>query len=335
MAIQLTESAAKQIQTQLAKRGQGLGLRVGVKKVGCSGFAYTYDYADEVRADDQLFESHGTKVVVDAKSLGFSNGSTLDFVSEGLKQAFKFENPNVDAHVRLRRELQRQGKVSDNEQRPRAISSTSPTSTASCTDIESETAPKGLERRHDPADLGEEERAGVAARVPAEGLSPLAHDGRAARGRTSSTRRSTSRTSSTTRRRSRKKLKSMDEVDPELLRTFEKLGVPMNERAALAGVAVDVIFDSVSVATTYKEKLAQGRHHLLLDLGSRARPSGARAEVPRHRRADRRQLLRGAQFGGVHRRLVLLHPEGREVPDGAFDLFPHQHRNRPGSSSAR
>ncbi len=54
-----------------------------------------------------------------------------------------------------------------------------------------------------------------------------------------------------------KKLKSMDEADPELLRTFEKLGVPMNERAALAGVAVDVIFDSVSVATTYKEKLAK------------------------------------------------------------------------------
>lgn len=55
----------------------------------------------------------------------------------------------------------------------------------------------------------------------------------------------------------KKKLASMDEVDPELLHTFEKLGVPMNERAALAGVAVDVIFDSVSVATTYKEKLAE------------------------------------------------------------------------------
>ena len=54
-----------------------------------------------------------------------------------------------------------------------------------------------------------------------------------------------------------KKLASMDEVDPELLRTFEKLGVPMNERASLAGVAVDVIFDSVSVATTYKKKLAE------------------------------------------------------------------------------
>lgn len=97
MAIQLTESAAKQIQTQLAKRGRGLGLRVGVKKVGCSGFAYTYNYADEVLAGDQLSESFGTKVLVDKKSLDFLNGSTLDFVKEGLKQAFKFENPNVDA----------------------------------------------------------------------------------------------------------------------------------------------------------------------------------------------------------------------------------------------
>lgn len=97
MAIQLTESAARQIQTQLAKRGRGLGLRVGVKKVGCSGFAYTYDYADDVHAGDELFESFGTKVVVDGKSLDFLKGSTLDFVKEGLKQAFKFENPNVDA----------------------------------------------------------------------------------------------------------------------------------------------------------------------------------------------------------------------------------------------
>ena len=97
MAIQLTENAAKQIQTQLAKRGRGLGLRIGVKKVGCSGFAYTYDYADEVRPEDATFESHGTQVVVDQKSLDFLNGSTLDFVKEGLKQAFKFDNPNVDA----------------------------------------------------------------------------------------------------------------------------------------------------------------------------------------------------------------------------------------------
>ena len=97
MSIQLTESAAKQIRTQIDKRGKGLGLRVGVKKVGCSGFAYTYDYADELKAEDRTFEIHGTTLVVDAQSLAFLDGATLDFVREGLKQTFKFDNPNVDA----------------------------------------------------------------------------------------------------------------------------------------------------------------------------------------------------------------------------------------------
>jgi iron-sulfur cluster assembly protein len=97
MAINVTEKAAKQIQKQLASRGKGIGLRVGVKDVGCSGFGYTYDYADEVKTGDHLFEAHDAKVVVDAKSLEFLDGSTLDFVKEGLKQVFKFSNPNVDA----------------------------------------------------------------------------------------------------------------------------------------------------------------------------------------------------------------------------------------------
>jgi iron-sulfur cluster assembly protein len=97
MAITLTEDAARQIRTQLAKYGKGMGLRVGVKKVGCNGFAYTFDYADEVRAGDQLFDSHDIKVVVDAGSLPFLDGSRVDFVKEGFKEAFKFDNPNVDA----------------------------------------------------------------------------------------------------------------------------------------------------------------------------------------------------------------------------------------------
>ena len=97
MKIQLTESAAQQIQKQLVQRGRGIGLRVGVKDVGCSGFGYTYDYADEVRADDHLFEAHDAKVLVDAKSLETLDGSTLDFVKEGLKQVFKVTNTNVDA----------------------------------------------------------------------------------------------------------------------------------------------------------------------------------------------------------------------------------------------
>jgi iron-sulfur cluster assembly protein len=97
MAITLTENAVKQIQTQLAKRGKGLGLRVGIKKVGCSGFAYTFDYADDIRDGDRAFEAHDAKVVIDADSLAVLDGSRLDFVKEGLKQMFKFDNPNVDA----------------------------------------------------------------------------------------------------------------------------------------------------------------------------------------------------------------------------------------------
>lgn len=97
MAIQLTESAAKQINAQIAKRGKGLGLRVGVKKTGCSGWAYTYDYADAVQGGDQVFEAHDAKLVIDGESLEFLEGSTVDYVREGLKQAFKVNNPNVDA----------------------------------------------------------------------------------------------------------------------------------------------------------------------------------------------------------------------------------------------
>lgn len=95
MTILLTESAAKQIQNQLAKRGKGLGLRVGVKTVGCSGLAYTFDYADEMHPGDQIFEAHEAKVVVDAYAMTLLDGSRLDFVKEGFKQVFKFDNPNV------------------------------------------------------------------------------------------------------------------------------------------------------------------------------------------------------------------------------------------------
>jgi iron-sulfur cluster assembly protein len=95
VAIQLTERAANQIKQSLQKRGKGLGLRLGIKKVGCSGLAYTFDYADHIADGDQLFEAHEAKVVVDGEALKVIDGSTLDFVREGLKESFKFENPNA------------------------------------------------------------------------------------------------------------------------------------------------------------------------------------------------------------------------------------------------
>ena len=94
--MNIHEHQAKQILKKIAKRGKGIGLRVGVKKVGCSGFAYTFDYADKIHTDDQLFESHNANIVVDARSLQFLNGSNVDFIREGLNDSFKFDNPNVD-----------------------------------------------------------------------------------------------------------------------------------------------------------------------------------------------------------------------------------------------
>lgn len=97
MAFTLTENAAKQIKNQLAKRGSGVALRIGVKQTGCSGYAYTYDFADEVLAGDQLFEGFDAKVVLDTDTMKYIDGSSLDFVTEGLKQVFKVENPKVTA----------------------------------------------------------------------------------------------------------------------------------------------------------------------------------------------------------------------------------------------
>jgi iron-sulfur cluster assembly protein len=96
MAITLTQNAAAQIQNSVAKFG-GIGLRLGVKTVGCSGLAYTFDMAREIGPHDRLFEAFDAKVVVDEKSLQYLDGSQLDYVREGFKQMFTVMNPNVDS----------------------------------------------------------------------------------------------------------------------------------------------------------------------------------------------------------------------------------------------
>jgi len=95
MAITLTPSAARQILSSVEKFG-GIGLRLGVKAVGCSGFAYTFDMANQVGPEDRLFEDHSAKLVVDREALTYLDGSELDFVREGFKQLFTVRNPNVD-----------------------------------------------------------------------------------------------------------------------------------------------------------------------------------------------------------------------------------------------
>lgn len=79
----------------MAAREGVTGLRVGVKKSGCSGFSYVLDYAREAGPDDAVFEDQGVRIVVDRKSLSLIDGTRVDFVREGLGQTFRFDNPNV------------------------------------------------------------------------------------------------------------------------------------------------------------------------------------------------------------------------------------------------
>jgi iron-sulfur cluster assembly protein len=94
MAISLTQHAADRVRQFLEKEG-GVGLRLGVKKTGCSGWAYVVKLAEEVMPDDMVFEDRGIKILVPAESLGFLDGSEVDFSTEGLGHSFQFRNPNV------------------------------------------------------------------------------------------------------------------------------------------------------------------------------------------------------------------------------------------------
>lgn len=95
MGITVTEAAAKHVRTYLENRGKGLGIRLAVRTSGCSGMAYEMEFVDELQEDDQVFEDHGVKVVIDAKSLVYLDGTEVDFAREGLNEGFKFNNPNA------------------------------------------------------------------------------------------------------------------------------------------------------------------------------------------------------------------------------------------------
>jgi iron-sulfur cluster assembly protein len=95
MGVSLSEAAAKHVQNFIAKRGHGIGLRIGVRTSGCSGMAYKLEFADVFDEDDLQFDSFGVKVLVDPKSLPYIEGMELDYTREGLNEGFKFNNPNV------------------------------------------------------------------------------------------------------------------------------------------------------------------------------------------------------------------------------------------------
>jgi iron-sulfur cluster assembly protein len=95
MAIKLTEAAAGRVRDFIGSRGHGVGLRLGIKKTGCSGFAYVVNYADQIGSGDVVFEDRGVKVIVDSESLRYIDGTVVDFVKQGLNEAFRFLNPNI------------------------------------------------------------------------------------------------------------------------------------------------------------------------------------------------------------------------------------------------
>ncbi len=95
MTINMTESAAARVQKFMVNRGKGVGLRLGVKTSGCSGMAYTLEFADAINPDDVTFDVRGIKVLIDPKSLVYLDGTELDYTKEGLNEGFRFNNPNV------------------------------------------------------------------------------------------------------------------------------------------------------------------------------------------------------------------------------------------------
>ena len=92
--IALTEAAARRVSQFLEKEG-GIGLRVDVRRTGCSGWAYDVAIAKASEPSDHIFEDQGIKVIVSDKALGLVDGTTVDFVHEGLVREFRFRNPNV------------------------------------------------------------------------------------------------------------------------------------------------------------------------------------------------------------------------------------------------
>ena len=94
MSIQLTDTAAQRVK-QFLEKDSGVALRLGVRKTGCSGWAYEVSIASELNNDDQVFEDKGIKIVVDNESLPYLQGSSIDFTQSGLNRTFQFNNPNA------------------------------------------------------------------------------------------------------------------------------------------------------------------------------------------------------------------------------------------------
>ena len=277
--IEITENAARQIHKMLTSAQLGeSGLRLARKGRRLFGLRIRVRLGSTPRPDDAVFESaDGAKVFVDARSLRVLDGTVLDYDTSLLSKGFLLNNPHAKStcgcgvSFSIEQRRKRLG-VSDDDVHTKPSNSlpAASTSTASITDVEQETIPRGLSedvvrmisaKKDEPEWLLEWRlqayRVWLTMKEPSWGnvkYGPIDYQNIIYYAAP----------------KPKKTLSSLDEVDPEIRRTFEKLGIPLDEQKMLSGVAVDAVFDSVSVATTFKEKLGGAGHHLLLVLRGRA-----------------------------------------------------------------
>lgn len=95
--ITLTDIAATKMQAALAARGQGVGMRIGVRTTGCSGMAYVLEFADTVTQGDVEIDQQGIKLIISTKDLVYLEGMQVDYQRKGLNEGFEFLNPNESA----------------------------------------------------------------------------------------------------------------------------------------------------------------------------------------------------------------------------------------------
>lgn len=95
--LNFSESAISHFKNVLKQRGKGVGIKLGIKEAGCSGYEYTFDFVDDALDDYQSFEKENLTIFVDTKSLNFLKGSLVDYVDDGLNKGIKFVNPNAKA----------------------------------------------------------------------------------------------------------------------------------------------------------------------------------------------------------------------------------------------
>ena len=95
--LNFSDSAIEHFSKALKERGKGIGIKLGIKEAGCSGYEYTFDFVDDIIDDSITYEKDGFKIFIDSNSFSFLKGSIVDYVDEGLNQGIKFINPNAKA----------------------------------------------------------------------------------------------------------------------------------------------------------------------------------------------------------------------------------------------